>query len=220
MAPEPSKTKIDFSVTGTDRSAYEAPLFFPVFSRRREVFAGRLAMIGFPVSLIAEALIPNHPGPLGQVAQFTGLPMAAVNILLGAVLIHGLLGLIPGGPTFSQSNQQDVMKRPAGPPFSWINPVKQPTETLGVSRWGFTKKNELFNSRLVMIGFLMACVNEYTTGGLGALGQVGKALGATLSDSYYNSTCLTVIAAWTVITGGLALLSGNWGQMEGDDEIY
>jgi hypothetical protein len=32
------------------REAFEAPLFLPVFSRRREVWAGRLAMLGFAVA--------------------------------------------------------------------------------------------------------------------------------------------------------------------------
>lgn len=204
----------------TDPTAFRAPLFAPVFSRRREVFIGRLAMIGFPVSLIWEALLPNHPGPLGQITQLTGLPQQAVAILFGAILVQGIVGLLPGSLTYSRENQQDIRKRPAGPPFTWINPVREPTNALGVSRWGFTKKNELFNSRLVMIGFLMACVNEITTGGLGALGQVGKFASISLDDHFYTSTCLTLFAAWTVITGGLALLSGNWGQLQGDDEIY
>lgn len=204
-----------------DTTGYGGPLFLPIFSRRREVWAGRLAMIGFPATIIWEALLPGHPGPLGQVAHFTGLPAHQVGILFGLVLLHGALGLFPSSFTFDPANQRDVLKRPPGPPFRPMDPVKQPMDILGVSRWGFTKKNEVFNGRLCMLGFLAACGNEIATHGLGTIGQVASLYtNAPITEGLYSSG-LVFLGAWTLIAGSLAFLSGNGvGQTQGDNDIY
>lgn len=43
---------------------------------------------------------------------------------------------------------RDLMRRPPGPPHSWVNPFKQPLRFLGLRpEWGFTKPNELFQGK-------------------------------------------------------------------------
>jgi len=53
-------------------------------------------------------------------------------------------GLRPGSPTFSESNQRDVQKRGKGPTQdARINIVDQPKKFLGITRFGFSKQNEV-----------------------------------------------------------------------------
>jgi hypothetical protein len=41
-----------------------------------------------------------------------------------------------------------------------MDPFTQPQQWLGVSSWGFTKLNELFNGRVAMLGFALSVVAE------------------------------------------------------------
>jgi hypothetical protein len=55
-------------------------------------------------------------GALGQLSLETNLPQPLVNALVGGIVIFNLVtALNPAGTTFSEENQQDVRKRPAGP---------------------------------------------------------------------------------------------------------
>ena len=56
-----------------------------------------------------------------------------------------LIGALrPGSPTFSESNQRDVKKRGKGPTQNpKINVAEDPKKFLGVTRFGFSKQNEV-----------------------------------------------------------------------------
>ncbi len=65
-------------------------------------------------------------------------------------------GLRPGSPTFSESNQRDVKKRGKGPTQdARINVVDQPKKFLGITRFGFSKQNEVRAATAVTIAPLM-----------------------------------------------------------------
>ncbi len=72
-------------------------------------------------------------------------------------LICSLIGgLRPGSPTFSESNQRDVKKRGKGPTQdARINVVDQPKKFLGITRFGFSKQNEVRAATAVTIAPLM-----------------------------------------------------------------
>lgn len=52
---------------------------------------------------------------------------------------------------------QDVAKRPEGPPTKIMSPL-DPGRFLGISAWGFTKRNEIFHVRTCV----RACVPRCT----------------------------------------------------------
>ena len=54
-------------------------------------------------------------GVIGQIAQELSVPSIAAELGLYATIAYGLIGaLLPGSPTFSKSNQEDVKKRGKG----------------------------------------------------------------------------------------------------------
>lgn len=105
----------------TDKSAKEVDPLVPAFTRRREVFAGRLAMFGFAASLIGEVTgtvlwfpscgllalrsrtrffrppyclqIASGKGVLGQLALETGLPQSVIEIGLVAGIGYNLISV-------------------------------------------------------------------------------------------------------------------------------
>lgn len=113
---------------------------------------------------------------------------------------------------------QDVRRRPPGPPHTPVNPVKEPKKFFGISEFGFTKPNELFNGRLAMLGFVAACIGEIVTG-YGPLGQVAYWLGVQPDDEWYQKS-KTVLMSWALFATGLSYLLGNYGQTKGDEQIY
>ncbi|KAI8477225.1 MAG: hypothetical protein J3K34DRAFT_463283 [Monoraphidium minutum] len=198
-----------------------APLL-PAFTRRREVFAGRFAMIGMAAAIVWEVITPSHAGPMVTTAALTGLSIPAVKLIFGGLTFHGVLGLLwPGAPTFDRANVKDFLTRPDGPPTKAISPFTNLSGFLGCSpHFGFTKRNELFHGRLAMLGFFATVVNEGATG-MGPIGQVAWWLGAKFypADSWYNSWALGLTAFALVMTG-LAYTSGHAGTVQGEDDIY
>ncbi|KIZ02414.1 hypothetical protein MNEG_5546 [Monoraphidium neglectum] len=92
-------------------SHYKAPNWLPAFTRRREIFAGRLAILGFAAACAFEVLTPDHLGPMGLTSALTGWSIPTVQLLYTAFVGHGLLALTwPGSPTFADANIQDYMK--------------------------------------------------------------------------------------------------------------
>jgi hypothetical protein len=55
-------------------NAYKAPGLWlvPSFTRRREVLAGRLAILGFAAACAWEVINPSHPGPMAAASMLTG----------------------------------------------------------------------------------------------------------------------------------------------------
>ncbi|KXZ43390.1 hypothetical protein GPECTOR_92g613 [Gonium pectorale] len=128
---------------GYSASAVRVPIWMPAFTRRREVFVGRIAMLGFAATCALEIFTANHLGPIRQVQLWTGLDESTIVALtLGIVTYNVLGGLGPWSPTFSPENLRDVAKRPPGPPNALVSPFDL-GRLLGISGWGFTKRNEV-----------------------------------------------------------------------------
>lgn len=55
---------------------------------------------------------------IGQIAQELSVPSIVAELGLYGTIAYGLIGaLLPGSPTFSKSNQEDVKKRGKGEQF-------------------------------------------------------------------------------------------------------
>jgi hypothetical protein len=50
----------------------------PAFTRRREIFVGRIAMVGFFAACAWETFLTNHPSIMRQVSMGTGLDVGTV----------------------------------------------------------------------------------------------------------------------------------------------
>lgn len=212
-----TKNKANKKTTGTkyDQSAVEVDPAQPAFTRRREVFAGRLAMFGFAASLIGE--LYTGKGVLGQLALETGLPSGAVDLLLLGIIGYNFVGgLRPGSPTFSEENQRDVQKRRKGAVQDpKINAVSDPKGFFGISEkgFGFTKKNEVFVGRTAQLGFLASVIGEKVTG-RGPLTQFGLETGIPLGAA---SVGLIAFISFFLVA---AVLEGNYGPNDDDEDTY
>jgi len=197
-----------------------APMFnqlIPVFSRRREAFVGRIAIVGYFAACLWEAVYPDHPGILQQVAGFTGFStQTALALIVSAIAFSTLGGLLPFSPTFSKRNVQDVARRPQGPPNTWVSPLDFKS-FLGISDWGFTKRNEIFNGRLAMLGFLAAVVQEVRMGGKGPLAQIAMYMNVEATDTFYSSM-MTGFGAFTLFAIVLGYVRGNNGDLSRNPE--
>lgn len=201
-------------------AAVKVPFWVPAFTRRREAFIGRVAMMGFAATCALEIMQPGHPGPIGQVMRWSGLsePMV-MSIITGIVVFNIVGGLGPWSPTFSPENYRDVSKRPEGPPSTFVNPLDI-GRSLGISGWGFTKRNELFQGRLAMLGFLAAAFNEVKTGS-GVLGQMAGYRGIYPDDAYF-SICTTAFLGFTALMLALSVFAPSrlQGSAAKEDDIY
>jgi photosystem II protein len=196
-----------------DETAKQVDPLQPAFTRRREAFVGRLAMVGFASALIGE--LTTGRGPLGQLQLELGLPPLGADLLVFGTIAYSLIGgLRPGSPTFSESNQRDVKKRGKGPTQdARINVVDQPKKFLGITRFGFSKQNEVFVGRTAQLGFLAAVIGEKVTGGRGILSQVGLETGIPIGQ---QSIFLLAFIGFFLFA---ALIEGNYGDPE-DDSTY
>lgn len=205
--------KVDY-----DKSAPKTPPIASAFTRRREIFVGRTAMTGFITAVVGELL--TGKGALGQLRLETSLPPSILKASIGAIVVFNLVTALLPQTTFSDENQADVRKRPAGgvqKPQS-KNLVSDPRGTLGISEsgFGFTKKNELFVGRVAMLGFAAELIGEELTGGKGPLAQLGIPLGQPLNAEIGSIGLFLWIGFFAVAAIGY----GNLGQTEGDKGIY
>ncbi|PNW84502.1 hypothetical protein CHLRE_03g146147v5 [Chlamydomonas reinhardtii] len=199
-------------------SAIRVPIWMPAFTRRREVFMGRIAMVAFAVSCGLEIFTADHLGPIRQVQLWSGLDESTVVALIMGIIAYNVLGgLGPWSPTFAPENLRDVARRPRGPPSDLPAKVG---DWLGISGWGFTKRNEVFHGRLAMMGFLFAFINEMKTG-RGALGQVAGYLGI-IPDAAWYSACLNGFIVFSALMLGASILfpSRLQGSNASEDDIY
>jgi photosystem II protein len=197
--------------TGYDKNAFEVDPVQPAFTRRRELFVGRLAMLGFASALLGE--IATGLGPLGQLQLELGLPSYAVDLLvLGIVGYSFVGGLNPKSPTFSAENQRDVKKRGAGPTQKpQINAVGNPGKFFGATEYGFSKKNELLVGRTAQLGFLAAVIGEKVTG-FGPLKQFGLETGIPLGQA---SVLLIAFISFFLLA---AVFNGEYGDKAIDED--
>lgn len=196
---------------GYDSNALEVDPLQPAFTRRRELFAGRLAMFGFSASIVGEIL--TGKGFLGQLALETGLPQSAVELGLVALIAYNFIqGLRPGSPTFSEENQRDIRKRPAGGVQDPnINLVSNPKKFLGITEFGFTKNNEIFVGRVAQLGVLASVIGEKVTG-QGPLTQFGIETGIPLGQASIG------LVAFILFLLVAAVFEGNYGFNNTDDK--
>lgn len=194
----------------TDKSAKEVDPLVPAFTRRREVFAGRLAMFGFAASLIGE--IASGKGALGQLALETGLLQSWIEIGLVAGIGYNFISAVrPGSPTFSESNQRDVKKRQKGPTQDPKINISEPKKFLGITNFGFSKKNEVFVGRTAQLGFLASVIGEKITG-KGPLGQFSIGTGVPLSQAGIG---LIAFISFFLVA---AVFEGNYGEEMNEDK--
>jgi len=196
-----------------DESAFKLDSPESAFTRRRELFIGRLAMTGFFAAVVGEIL--TGKGAIGQLSLETSLPPAVLNVLIGGiVVVNFITALNPNGPTFSKENQEDVAKRPKGAVQDPnINVATNPKKFLGITNFGFTKANEIFVGRWAMIGFAASLVGEKFQGGKGPLGQLGFQM------PLYGEYAAFGLAAWVLFFLAAAVGFSNFGEQEtGQDE--
>lgn len=186
------------------------------FTRRREIITGRLAMTGFFAEVIGELF--TGKGAVGQLSLETLLPRPLIGAAIaGLVAFNFVTALNPASPTFDESNQKDVRKRPSGgvQKPSKVDPIQSPKKFLGITDFGFTKANELFVGRVAMIGFAASLVGEYFQNGKGPLGQLGIPMPA------YADAAGFALAGWILFFFAAAIGSGNFpGEVEGGEDIY
>ncbi len=84
---------------------------------------------------------------------------------------------------------------------------------------GFSKKNELLNGRLAMLGFTAALLMEGPSGGLGPLGQLAWWAGQPATDGFYSS-CGFALALWAVLATTIAAAEGSLTSVAGDEDVY
>jgi photosystem II protein len=195
-----------------DESAKKVDPLQPAFTRRREVLVGRLAMVGFASALIGE--LTTGLGPLGQLQLELGVPPIGADIVIFGSIAYSLIGALnPASPTFSESNQRDVKKRGKGPTQDpKINAINNPKKFLGITRFGFSKQNEVFVGRTAQLGFLAAVIGEKVTG-KGILSQVGIETGIPIGQ---QSIFLLLFISFFLFA---ALFEGNYGDPK-DESTY
>jgi len=208
-----------------DESATKVNPAIPAFTRRREAFAGRLAIVGLVAAGFWEWLLPSHPNIMQQVAgglNAAGIPvsLAQVGILISVLVLWNGVAALPFNPTWSEANQRDEDKRPMNP--GMLTDKQSIKDTLGVDGFGFTKKNEVFQGRLAMLGFAAAIINQLRLGGLtgpGVLAQIAHYLGRDADDRFY-SWVPEIFLTWFVLATALAYLNGKPGTSQGEEDIY
>jgi len=210
-----------------DQGEPKVPRLFNAFTRRREIFAGRFAMVGIFAACFWEVITPDHMNILSQITSFFNIAGLNVGNGFSAAALFGLIGwnavsaLAPWSETWTEENQRDVQKREPGP-TQGAEDATHPKGFLGITGIGFTKRNELFNGRMAMLGFFSAVVGQFLQGGLygpGPLGQVANWFNIPLTDEYY-SIFPTLALLWVAGLTATAYLSGRPGSLKGENDIY
>lgn len=188
----------------------------PAFTRRRELFVGRLAMAGYFMACFWEWFFPSHPNVLQQVSGILPVPPFLSLVLITGVVAYNVLGgLSPWGPTFSRDNLRDITNRPSGPFSSSLDDKK----FFGITGWGFTRANELFHGRVAMIGFLAALLQQLRLGGLsgpGPLAQIATYLHVPADDYWYGAVGAYFVG-FAVFAVAVAYMRGKTGFGERND---
>jgi len=152
----------------------------PAFTRRREIFIGRVAMVGFVSAVLGEVLTGR--GALSQLGIYTGRsPVTIALLIFGVVSFNYLAAINPRSPTWSYENQVDVSKRDREPP-------------------AFQRQVEVYVGRLAMFGFFMSLLGELNTGGRGPLWQLGIRVIANPQTTAYALAVWVGFAAFSAIT--------------------
>lgn len=201
-----------------DGNAYQTNPAQSAFTRRREIFVGRTAMTGFFSAVVGELL--TGKGVIGQLNLETSLPPYVIKGLIAAIVGFNLVTALLPNATFSEENQQDVRKRPAGgvQKPGKVNLAQDPAGTLGIDKggFGFSKQNELTVGRVAMLGFAADLIGEQLTGGKGPLQQIGLGIGQPLNPDLAGFG----LAVWIGFFALAAVGFGKLGQQTGGNDIY
>lgn len=132
------------------------------FTKGNELFVGRMAMLGFAASLVGEIL--TGKGAAGQLGLETGVTnLSEIDGFIAILAVFNLIAAVfPASGKFVP--QEDFSDRKEG---SLQNPsisLANPKEFFGVSKFGFTKENELFVGRIAQLGFAFSLIGEALTG--------------------------------------------------------
>jgi hypothetical protein len=90
----------------------QVPRFFNAFTRRREIFAGRFAMVGIFAACFWEVITPDHKDILSQITTFfniAGLNVGngfSASLLFGLIAWNAVSALAPWSETWTQENQR------------------------------------------------------------------------------------------------------------------
>ncbi|KAF5834233.1 hypothetical protein DUNSADRAFT_9186 [Dunaliella salina] len=179
---------------------------------------------GLGLACVLEAVLPGHPGLLAQVSQLTGglvEPATVYFLYLGIVAYNTERGSSLWGPTFEEANLKDVAKRPKGPPAAAIDPFNYPMQFLGISGWGFTKRNEIFHGRIAMLSYMVALVRGIRIGGLYGPGPVAQVAGLLHLPCDYGAGAMYV-GAFAVFAVAIAALTGRAGGIQAlsEEDVY
>ncbi|KAL4442747.1 hypothetical protein ABPG77_006741 [Micractinium sp. CCAP 211/92] len=186
---QPEGEDRDVPSTGREPGYSSSPLT-PAFTRRREYYVGRIAALGFGLSLAGELL--TGIGPISQLHYETGLSHNVLYIAMLGMAAFSLIGAVrPGSPTFDKRNLRDATQR--GP---LANPLKEPRK--------FLMQNEVYVGRIAMGGFAGACLLEYLWGGEAPLAHLGLIQPGT---SLVEAPWWTILAVTLFVTTGLGLWS-------------
>jgi hypothetical protein len=201
-------------------SQYKVNPAVPAFTRRREIFAGRIAMVGYFAAVFNEWFWPSHPNILEQVSGWGAAfgvnipPPVVLTLILGLIGYNAVAALGPGSPTNTQENQEDVQRRTQGEQsFNKVN---------GFSNLGFTKANELFNGRMAMLGLAAALLQQMRIGGFsgpGILAQCAYFLNVPADSSFYSLMGPSFVA-FSIFIVTAAFANGNIGPKRGEEEMY
>lgn len=138
-------------------------------------------MLGFAASLVGEIL--TGKGAVGQLGLETGVSnLGEIDaVILGVALFNVIAAVFPASGKFVPEDE-DFSDRKAG---SLQNPsvsLANPKEFFGVTKFGFTKENELFVGRAAQLGFAASIIGEALTS-KGPLAQFGFETGIPISES-------------------------------------
>lgn len=168
-------------VTGVSRSAVKERQQEGVFAtsgtlgftKRNELFVGRVAMLGFAAAIVGE--IFTGRGPLGQLNFETGIPVNTAPPLLLAFILFMIFGAFTsvglGSRGYREADPQQPMK--SASQGNWRGVIGLPARG---PLFGFTRPNEFLNGRVAQLGFAACLLGEIATG-RGAIGQLGLETG-------------------------------------------
>jgi len=182
------------------------------FTKDNELFVGRAAMLGFAFSLIGELI--TGKGALAQLGYeiFDDKigTLQVDELVIGLIAFNLIAAILPASGTFVPD--EEVAKRPAGslqdPRVSILNPK----EFFGITKFGFTKENEIFVGRTAQLGFAASLIGETLTG-KGALAQFDIETGISLRDTEFGLAAFILFFLAAAINPG----SGRFVSEEQDE---
>ena len=103
--------------------------------------------------------------------------------ILAVAAFNLIAGLIPTKGRFvADDDEEELTQRPEGGLQDPSNPLRDMRRFFGITRFGFTKQNELFVGRISQLGFASSLIGEGLTG-KGILGQFDMETNISLNQT-------------------------------------